>query len=54
MVFNLFTSDLDIIRKTCALEEIVYARFVKFSDKLTNRVWGYKRTFDKTQTWGKT
>ena len=37
---------LDIIRKTCALEEIAYARFVKLSRPLPNRVWGLRRTLD--------
>jgi hypothetical protein len=42
-----YPPDLLDLLENLFLEEIAYARFVKFSDKLTNRVWGYKRTFDK-------
>jgi hypothetical protein len=41
---------LDVIRKTCALEEIAYTHSTKYSDDLTNRVWGHKHTLDYSKT----
>jgi hypothetical protein len=37
---------LNIIRKTCALEEIIYAHSNHFKNDLSRRVWGRKRTLD--------